>query len=99
MARWTFSEVAAWAGALLLCSAAIQQLAARGGPSFALPAPVMEHIPPDRHETRDALSLLPQVARLIPRGATFTAFRPQGGRAATDHANYLTAVGLIPYHF
>ena len=99
MARGTFSEVAAWAGAVLLCGAAIQQLVARGGPYFDLPPTVMEHVSTDRHETRDALILLPQVARLIPRGATVTAFRPQGGRAQNDHANYLTAVGLLPYHF
>ena len=100
MARWTFSEVAAWAGSLLLCAATIQQLAARGGPYFSVPATVVEHVSATGpHETRDALILLPQAARLIPRDTTVTAFRPRDGRAQDDHATYLTAVGLLPHHF
>lgn len=82
----------------LACAAAVPHLADRGGPYLARPSTVVDHVSRSRHETRAALKLLPQVARLIPKGADVTVFRPKNGRAQDDHASYLTAVGLLPYH-
>lgn len=83
---------------LLACAAAVLHLADRGGPYFARPSTVVDHVSRSGHETSAALELLPQVARLIPKGADVTVFRPKNGRAQDDHASYLTAVGLLPYH-
>ena len=91
-------ESVVWAAVLLANAAAVYLLADRGGPYFAAPSTVVDHVARFEHETRPALKLVPQVARLIPKDATVTAFRPKNGRAQDDHASYLTAVGLLPYH-
>lgn len=91
-------EIVVGVATLLACAAAVRHLADRGGPYFARPATVVDHVSRSGHETRAALRLLPQVARLIPKDANVTVFRPKNGRAQDDHASYLTAVGLLPYH-
>lgn len=91
-------ESIVWVSVLLACAAAVHLLAGRGGPYFAAPSTVVDHVSRFEHEARGALKLVPQAARLIPRDATVTVFRPKHGRAQDDHASYLTAVGLLPYH-
>lgn len=80
----------------LLFIAFIRRLETRGGPYFELPATIVDHVGPGRHENRDALMLLPRVRPLIPRGATVTCFRPVNGRQQYDSTNFLAAVGQLP---
>ena len=98
MTRDRVQQVVAWTAALAISAAAVVRMADRGGPYVQAPRTVVDHVSRQGHETREALILVPQVARLIPRGATVTAFRPQDGRAQNDHPSYLTAVGLLPHH-
>jgi hypothetical protein len=91
-------EPVVWVATLLVCVAGVHLLADRGGPYFATPATVVDHVSRLGHDTRGALRLIPEAARLIPKDATVTAFRPKKGRAWDDHSSYLTAVGLLPYH-
>jgi hypothetical protein len=85
-------------GAVLLTGAFSVRLFTRGGPYFELPETILDHVGPNKHETRDALILLPKVAPLIPRGEMVTCFRPAGGQMQYDTSNYFAAVGALPRH-
>jgi hypothetical protein len=92
-----FSEKAIVAVAtLFLLIAFVHRLYTRGGPYFELPATIMDHVGPDKHETRDALLLLPKVKPLLPRGAQVTCFRPRNGQQNYDLPNFFAAVGQLP---
>ena len=54
----------------------VNRLYTRGGPYFARPVTIVDHVGPQKHETRDALILLPKVRPLLPRGAHVTCFEP-----------------------
>jgi hypothetical protein len=82
---------------LLLLAAFLVRLSTRGGPYFERPVTVMDHVGPGKHETRDALVILPKVRPLLPRGATVVCVRPVKGVVdATDMGDYLTAIGQLP---
>jgi len=83
--------------ALLLLAALAGRLYTRGGPYFAPPQTIMDHVGPGKHATRDALVLLPKVRPLLPRGAEVTCFRPVDGWAPEgDTDNFFVAVGQLP---
>jgi hypothetical protein len=82
-----------------LTAAHLHRLYTRGGPYFQRPATVVDHVGPTKHETRDALLALPEIARILPRDANVTVFRPQDGHEQFDAPNYLTAVALMPKQF
>ena len=86
------------AGVLLLWAATILRFREHGGPYFARPRTVVDHVSKHPHETRDVIVLLPEVEPQIPAGATVAVFRPREGKATDDHSSYLTAVGLLPRH-
>ena len=81
---------------LILLIAFIRRLYTRGGPYFAPPATIVDHVGPNKHETRDALLLLPRVRPLLPRGAQVTCFRPVDGAQNFDMADFFAAVGQLP---
>jgi hypothetical protein len=83
-------------GALLLTGAMVVRLASRGGPYFDRPATIVDHVGREKHEVRDALTLIPRVAPMIPRSAIVTCFRPAGGQMQFDAPDYFAAVGLMP---
>ena len=85
-------------GAILLAAALLVRLISRGGPYLERPQTIVDHVGPRKHETRDALILLPKVEPLIPRSAMVTCFRPAGGQADYDTPNYFAAVGALPKH-
>lgn len=85
-------------GVLLLTGAFVVRLASRGGPYFTRPETIVDHVGPQKHETRDVLLLLPKVAPLIPRNAIVTCFRPVGGQMDFDAPDYFAAVGGLPKH-
>lgn len=98
MSRERAEKIAIALGALLLTAAFLVRLGTRGGPYFDRPQTIVDHVGPDKHETRDALTLLPKLAPLIPRSAIVTCFRPAGGQMQFDVPNYFTAVGGLPKH-
>lgn len=88
--------------ALLVCgltAAHVHRLFTRGGPYWRRPATVVDHVGPTKHETRDALIALPEIAAVLPRDAHVTVFHPQDGHEQYDAANFLTAVALMPKQF
>ena len=92
-----FSEkVVVAVATLMLLIAFVHRLYTRGGPYFTRPATIMDHVGPNKHETRDALVLLPKVRPLLPRGAQVTCFRPLHGEQNYDLPNFFAAVGQLP---
>jgi hypothetical protein len=85
------------AAVVLLAAALLGRLYSRGGPYFARPLTIVDHTGPIKHDTADALHLLPRVEPLLPRGATVTCFRPHDGEQQFDMANYFAAVGGLPH--
>jgi hypothetical protein len=81
---------------LILLIAFVNRLYTRGGPYFQLPETIVDHVGPNKHETRDALKVLPKIRPLLPRGAQVTCFRPINGAQSYDTPNFLTAVGQLP---
>ena len=84
------------AAALILLIAFIHRLYTRGGPYFKRPETIVDHVGPNKHETRDALLLLPKVRPLLPRGAQVTCFRPVNGAQNYDMPDFFAAVGQLP---
>jgi hypothetical protein len=78
---------------LILLIAFVNRLYTRGGPYFARPETIVDHVGPNKHETRDALVLLPKVRPLLPRGARVTCFEPGNRDTMPD---FFTAVGQLP---
>lgn len=96
--RSPFAErIAIGVASAALFVAAGRILHARGGPFIDKPATIVEHVSTDKHNTRDALLLLPRVRPLIPRGAKVTCFRPQNGKWTYDIAAFSAAVGQLPH--
>lgn len=78
---------------LILLIAFVNRLYTRGGPYFTRPETIVDHVGPNKHETRDALVLLPKVRPLLPRGARVTCFEPGNADTMPD---FFTAVGQLP---
>lgn len=98
MTRDWWQRLVVWSGVLLLSAATIDRFRDQGGPYFARPHTIVDHVSKEPHETRDVIVLLPQVEPQIPQGATVAVFRPHDGKATDDHGSYLAAVGLLPHH-
>jgi hypothetical protein len=81
------------AATLVLLIAFLARLYTRGGPYFERPETIVDHVGPTKHETRDALALLPKVRPLLPRGARVTCFRPN---ANDPNPDFFAAVGQLP---
>ncbi|HMC21530.1 MAG TPA: hypothetical protein VKL19_06765 [Thermoanaerobaculia bacterium] len=81
---------------LILLIAFVNRLYTRGGPYFQLTQTIVDHVGPNKHETRDALVLLPKIRPLLPRGAQVACFRPINGAQNYDTPNFLTAIGQLP---
>jgi hypothetical protein len=84
------------AATLLLAAALLARLYSRGGPYFAPPLTIVDHTGPAKHDTADALRLLPRVEPYLAPGVTVTCFRPRDGRQQFDMADYFVAVGALP---
>jgi hypothetical protein len=78
---------------LILLIAFVNRLYTRGGPYFERPRTIVDHVAPQKHETRDALILLPKVRPLLPRGAHVTCFEPGSSDMSPD---FFAAIGQLP---
>lgn len=94
--RDTIEKTILAAATLVLFAAFINRLYTRGGPYAEQPQTIVDHVGPTKHETRDALILLPRIRPLLPSGAQLTCFRPVDGSEHYDMANFFTAVGQLP---
>lgn len=82
--------------ALIVTASLIATFVRRGGPYFATPATVYDHVARDRHPTIDDVNLCRAAAPFIPRGATVTILKPsETPNYDTTHTN--TAAGLLPH--
>lgn len=84
-----------YAGSLLLALFLGYRLYSLGGPYFEKPRTIIDHVGTTPHETREALLVLPRAAKLLPRNAEVTCFRPRNGQAWDDDPVYLTAIGQL----
>lgn len=81
---------------LILTTSLIATYVNRGGPYFAKPATVYDHVARDRHPTIDDINLCTAAAPFIPHGATVAILKPsEKPNYDTTHTN--TAAGLLPY--
>lgn len=85
--------------AILLLAALVVLLVRRGGPYFVRPATIVDHVAPQKHDTRDALLVLPRVRPLLPRGATVTCFHPRNGKWQSDMGSFHAAIAELPHQF
>jgi hypothetical protein len=83
--------------ATALCGVQVVKLAQLGGPYFARPATVLEHMVPWNYHDRRLLMLAPAIANVIPRGATVSVFEPVDGKAVDDSCFFI-ATGQLPRH-
>jgi hypothetical protein len=81
------------AATLILLLAFVHRLYTRGGPYFEAPLTIVDHVGPRKHETRDALVMLPKVRSLLARGARVTCLQPGNPDKMPD---FFTAVGQLP---
>ena len=81
------------AATVILLIAFVHRLYTRGGPYFARPETIVDHVGPYKHDTRDALILLPKVRPLLPRGARVTCLEP----GSNDNSPaFFAAIGQLP---
>ena len=86
-----------WIAAALLAAALIHRFYRLGGPYFAFPQTVQDHVAPAPYPSRDVILLARRAAEIVPRGATVTAIEPSQA-PNYDVTLWLTAVGMMPRH-
>ena len=84
-----------YATAAILALSIVTTFARRGGPYFARPQTVYDHVSRERHPTIDDVLLCGRAAPLIPRGATVTILKPSE-KPHYDTPHLDSAVGLLP---
>lgn len=89
-------SVITWGSALILMIALVRHYAWLGGPYFAFPETVQDHVWPDRFASRDMVVLARHAAKILPRDVTVTAIQPSLA-PNYDITHFLTAAGLLPH--
>lgn len=87
----------AWLGAVLLMVALVRHFAWLGGPYFAFPETVQDHVWTFQFASRDVIVLARRAEKILPRNATVTALEPSLA-PNFDPTHFLTAAGLMPHH-
>jgi hypothetical protein len=82
--------------AAILAVALVALFARRGGPYFAKPRTIYDHVQRDRHPTIDDILVCRAAAPLLPRGATVTVLKPSE-KPNYDTTHIDTAAGLLPF--
>ena len=86
-----------YAAAAIFAAALVRHFYRLGGPYFAIPETVQDHVAATRYPSRDAIVLTRRAALLIPRGATVTVMMPSQA-PNHDPTLYFTATGTMPRH-
>lgn len=81
----------------IMLAAFVYLLYDRGGPYFAPPVTIVDHLAPWKHNAHDALLVIPEVRPLIPPGARVACFRPENGKYTYDTGSFHTAVAMLPH--
>ena len=89
--------IAIFAAAALFAAALVQRFVRLGGPYFAFPRTVQDHVAPVPYPSRDVILLARRAAEIIPRGATVTALQPSLA-PNFDVTHWMTAFGMMPRH-
>jgi hypothetical protein len=86
-----------YAACAVLAAALIRHFHQLGGPYFAFPQTIQDHVAPVPFPSRDVILLARRAAEIIPRGATVTALLPSDA-PNFDVTHWMTAFGLMPRH-
>jgi hypothetical protein len=86
-----------YAVAILFAAALVRRFDLLGGPYFAVPQTVQDHVAPVPFPSRDMILLARRAAEIVPRGATVTAIEPAQA-PNYDVTLWLTATGMMPRH-
>ena len=84
-----------YAAAIAFAAATIHRFHFLGGPYFAFPETIQDHVAPVRYPSRDAIVLSRRAEPLLPRGATVTILRPADA-PNYDQTHWLTGLGMLP---
>ncbi|MGN6183577.1 MAG: hypothetical protein ACTHQM_07985 [Thermoanaerobaculia bacterium] len=83
--------------AVFLTSLLVRLLYARGGPYFAMPETVLDHVHPERSLSEQTILLCRRAELWMPRGSSLTVIAPQQA-PNYDFTLHLTACGQLPRH-
>lgn len=97
MWRDVVRRVVIYAAALAFCAATVRRFHWLGGPYFALPDTIQDHVWPERFPSADAIVLARRAEPLIPRGARVTLLAPADA-PNFDQTHWLTGLGMLPRH-
>lgn len=86
-----------YTAAAVLAAALVRHFHALGGPYFAFPQTIQDHVAPVPYPSRDIILLARRAAEIIPRGATVTALQPSLA-PNFDVTHWMTAFGMMPRH-
>jgi hypothetical protein len=78
--------------AAIFALALVRRFHELGGPYFAAPVTIQDHVSRVPFPSRDVIVMAGRAAKLLPRGATVTVFPKD------DPTLYRTAVGFMPHH-
>lgn len=99
MKRQHVQQVVVLLATLACCAAILQAYAARGGPYFARPVTVIDHVIPGAHPIREVLLRTRTLEQAMPAGATVAVVRATpAGAAVNDTETFLAASGSLPRH-
>ena len=86
-----------YAAAVIFAAALVRHFYNLGGPYFATPETIQDHVAKVPFPSRDAIVMCRRAALLIPRGATVTVLMPSQA-PNYDITLCYTATGLMPHH-
>lgn len=87
--------VIVFAAAIVFAGATVHRFRWLGGPYFAFPATIQDHVWPVRFPSRDAIVLSRRAEPLLPRGAKVTILKPAEA-PNFDQTHWLTGLGMLP---
>lgn len=83
------------AAVLVFAGATIHRFRWLGGPYFAFPETIQDHVWPARFPSADAIVLCRRAEPMLPRGATVTVLKPSEA-PNYDQTHWLTGLGMLP---
>ena len=95
MSRETVGRVVIYAAALVFVAATIHRYRWLGGPYFAFPTTIQDHVWPARFASADAIVLCRRAEPLLPRGAEVTVLTPSEA-PNYDQTHWMTGLGMLP---
>lgn len=88
-------RVVIYAAAIAFLAATVHRFHWLGGPYFAIPDTIQDHVWPTRFLSADAIVLSRRAEPLLPRGARVTILAPSEA-PNYDQTHWLTGLGMLP---